>query len=82
MLEPWGEEVVLLNGMTVAVTVRGMRAGEVELVWDEQVLTLFAAPGTTVEVEDEQGGLPFPELSEGISTRAFVSQVVIGEHEP
>lgn len=87
VLEPWGEEVVLLSGVTVTVTVRGLRAGEVELVWGEQDVTLFAAPGTTVEVEDEQGlqvteiDLPFPALPEGMSTRAFVSQVLTGENE-
>ncbi|UBV45269.1 hypothetical protein LAJ19_20965 (plasmid) [Deinococcus taeanensis] len=87
VLEPWGEEVVLLSGVTVTVTVRGVRAREVELVWGERDVTLFAAPGSTVEVEDEQGVhlteivLPVPGLPEGMSTRAFVSQVLTGEHD-
>lgn len=52
VLEPWGEEVVLLSGVTVTVTVHGVRAQEVEFVWGEQDVTLFAAPGSTVEVAD------------------------------
>lgn len=87
VLEPWGEEVVLLSGVTVTVTVHGVRAQQVEFVWGEQDVTLFAAPGSTVEVADEQGvqvlelDLPVPGLPEGMSTRAFVSQVLTGEDQ-
>ncbi|WP_027482355.1 hypothetical protein [Deinococcus pimensis] len=87
VVEPWGEEVVLLAGMTVTVIVRGVRAAEVELVWGEQYFTLFAAPGSTLAVEDERGSrvldieIPVPGLPEGMSTRAFVRQVLEGEAE-
>lgn len=87
VLEPWGEEVMLPSGATMTVMVRGRHAGEVELVWGQQDVTFFAAPGTTVEVEDAQGvqvteiDIPFPELPAGMSTRSFVSRVLKGEPE-
>ncbi|MFC4456171.1 hypothetical protein [Deinococcus sonorensis] len=87
VLEPWGEEVVLVAGVTVTVIVHGESAREAELVWEECNVTLFAAPGSTLDVEDERGSrvlridISVPGLPEGMSTRAFVRQVLEGEDE-
>lgn len=87
VLEPWGEVVPLPGLGQVTVTVWGEHAAQTELVWEDRYVTVFAAPGTTLTVEDAGGvrvldiDIPFPGLPDGMSTRAFLGCVLIGEHE-
>ena len=87
VLEPWGEVTTLPGWGQVTVTVRGEHAAETELVRGDRDVTLFAAPGTTLTVEDARRlqvleiDIPVPALPNGMSTRAFLSGVLVGENE-
>lgn len=87
VLEPWGEVMSLPSWEQVTVTVRGEHAAQAELVRGGRDVTLFAAPGTTLTVEDARGlqvleiDIPVPSLPEGMSTRAFLSGVLDGKPE-
>lgn len=87
VLEPWGEEMTLHGDAQVTITVRGEHAAQTELVWEDRHVTVFAAPGTTLSVEDARGvrildiDIPFPGLPDGMSTRAFLGCVLGGEHD-
>lgn len=84
---PWGEVTTLPGWGQVTVTVRGVHAAKTELVQGDRDVTLFAAPGTTLTDEDACGlrvleiDIPVPSLPGGMSTRAFLSDVLVGENE-
>ena len=79
-VEPWAVSHVLAAGSQIRIVARGLRDGLLEVRWLGNVVTVYAWPGATVQVFDQDKlvldcSTPVPDLPVGISVRTFVTNL-------
>lgn len=80
-IEPWGMAIELPPAESVHVRVRAPHGGTVEVESDTNSETVWAPPGSTVEVFKASeliysSDVPVPDIPPGSSTRDFLKMVL------
>jgi hypothetical protein len=76
-IEPWGDQLVLPAGAVAELRASGPEGGDLEMVPEEGDLTVFAWPGSTLQVFASGSLLcdfsnPVPSVPPGMSVRGFL----------